>query len=93
MGCMRTGNKRLPLSGCLAPNPGRRARLLADLYGLTPAEAAVALAAAEGHTAERIATDRATTVNTIRTQLRRALEKSGAANLRELTRIVTLMER
>jgi hypothetical protein len=56
MGCMRNGNKRLPLSGCLAPNPGRRARLPSNLYGLTQAEA-------------------------------------PAANLRDLTRIITLPER
>ncbi len=85
--------RALILVRSLAPNPDRSARLLADLYGLTQAEAAVALAAAEGHTAERIATDRATTINTIRTQLRRALEKTAAANLRELTRIITLLER
>jgi DNA-binding CsgD family transcriptional regulator len=62
--------------------------LLLDLYALTPAEAAVVLGAASGATAEAIAALRGVSANTVRRQIRAALEKTGAANLRDLTRLL-----
>ena len=74
---------------CCCANPEARRgpppALLCDLYGLSPAEAAVALAAASGMTADGIAAVRGASVNTVRRQIRMALEKTGAGSLRDLT--------
>jgi len=67
------------------------AELLSDLYGLSRAEADVALAAASGQTAEQIAAGRRVGVSTVRTQIRMVLEKAGAASLRDLGRMLTML--
>jgi DNA-binding CsgD family transcriptional regulator/PAS domain-containing protein len=67
------------------------AALLADVYGLGHAEAAVALAAAAGRTAECIATERGVSAATVRTQLRAVLDKAGAASLRDVARMLSVL--
>lgn len=64
----------------------RRAKtsLLSVLYGLTPAEADVAAAACMGMDARSIASERGTSLSTVRAQLRQILEKTGAESLRAL---------
>jgi DNA-binding CsgD family transcriptional regulator len=64
---------------------------LGTLFGLTEAEAAVAIAAVNGTAAEAIASARGTSPLTVRKQIRSILEKSGTANLRELTRIFAIV--
>lgn len=57
--------------------------------GLTRAEADVALLLLKGRPVEAIATTRGTSGLTIRSQVRAILGKAGAANLRELTGLLT----
>lgn len=80
-----------PFSGAvmvmLRPLARRRShdpRLLAGMLGITQAEAEVAAALSGGRSAEAVAAERGVSVATVRTQVRRLLDKLGVANLREL---------
>jgi DNA-binding CsgD family transcriptional regulator/PAS domain-containing protein len=66
------------------------AGLLSDLFGLTSAEAEVAVALAGGVTAEDAARIRHVSLDTIRSQIRAILRKTGAAGLRDFERIIAL---
>jgi DNA-binding CsgD family transcriptional regulator len=68
----------------VCPDP----QILRELFGLTLAEAEVAQALMGGATKEAVATLRHSQVSTVRTQVRSILEKTGAANLRDLERIL-----
>jgi DNA-binding NarL/FixJ family response regulator len=68
-----------------------RRGLLSDLYGLTNAEAAVAVSLAGGRTAEDVARARQVSLDTVRTQVRTVLRKANAANLRDFERILALV--
>jgi DNA-binding CsgD family transcriptional regulator len=57
------------------PRQARDFRALAPVFGLTAAEAEVAAGLAAGKTAEEIAADRSTSLNTARTQIRAVLGK------------------
>jgi DNA-binding CsgD family transcriptional regulator len=61
---------------------------LQQLFGLTMAEAGVALALAAGRSAEEIAGARGVGLPTVRTQIRQILEKTGAGHLRDLVRLL-----
>jgi DNA-binding CsgD family transcriptional regulator len=64
--------------------------LLIDLFGLTRSEAEVAVALAGGVTAEDVARIRRVSLDTVRTQIRTILRKTGAAGLRDFERIIAL---
>jgi DNA-binding CsgD family transcriptional regulator/PAS domain-containing protein len=66
------------------------ARLLVDLFGLTRAEAQVAVALAGGVTAEDVARTRGVSLETVRSQIRTILQKTGASGLRDFERIIAL---
>lgn len=68
-------------------NPG----LLTDLFALSSAESAVALALLGGQTAEAVARERQVSLETVRTQIRVVLRKTGASNLRDFERIGALL--
>ena len=75
-----------------ASRQGRaKARLLQVTHGLTAAEAEVAEAAAGGETAASIALQRGTSEATVRAQLRLALEKTDAKNLRKLAAMIAAL--
>ncbi|MCR0981537.1 helix-turn-helix transcriptional regulator [Roseomonas populi] len=76
-----------PLGGARGPV----ASVLCDLFGLSPAEAQVALALAGGVSTEAAAAARGVGPATVRSQVRVILEKTGAANLRELERLLGLL--
>ena len=61
---------------------------LADLFGLTPAEAAVTRALAGGTTTETAALALGLSPATVRNHVRAVLEKTGAAGLRDLERLL-----
>jgi DNA-binding CsgD family transcriptional regulator len=61
---------------------------LREIFGLTAAEAEVACALLGGATKETVAARRNLQVSTINTQVRAILEKTGAANLRDLERLL-----
>jgi len=65
-------------------------RLLIDLFGLTRAEAEVAVALAGGVTAEDVASTRRVSLDTVRSQIRTVLRKTGASGLRDFERIIAL---
>jgi DNA-binding CsgD family transcriptional regulator len=71
-----------PMRGAADP------RCLRDLFGLTPAEADVALALVGGATKASVAHGRRSQVSTVNTQVRSILAKTGAANLRDLERML-----
>ena len=64
---------------------------LAELYGLTQAEAAVSASLAGGVTAEDVARTRQVSLDTVRAQVRSVLRKTNAANLRDFERILALL--
>lgn len=70
-----------------APRPS----LLGDLFGLSIAEGAVALALLGGQTAESVARERDVSLETVRSQIRTVLRKTDAANLRDFERIGALL--
>ncbi|MBP0446454.1 hypothetical protein J8J14_16890 [Roseomonas sp. SSH11] len=65
--------------------------ILADLFGLSAAEASVAIALAGGATAEAVAAQRRVGLATVRAQIRTILEKTGASGLRDLERILATL--
>lgn len=70
----------------LSPSVGS----LVDLFGLTLAEAQVAIALAGGSTAEAVAQARGVSAETVRSQIRTLLRKTGTSGLREFERIMAL---
>lgn len=62
--------------------------VLAQLFGLSPAEASVTVALVRGLTVEAIAAERVIALPTLRTQLRSIFRKTGTANQRDLMRLV-----
>lgn len=60
-----------------------------DAYGLTRAEARVALVASQGLGAPEIAAQLGLSVNTVKTHMRRIYSKTGTGRLAELTRLIT----
>ncbi|KXU86994.1 hypothetical protein CI15_16685 [Paraburkholderia monticola] len=64
--------------------------LLIDLFGLTRAEAEVAVALAGGVTAEDVARTRRVSLDTVRSQIRTVLRKTGASGLRDFERLIAL---
>lgn len=79
----------VPLQGDAADRALARA---VRLFGLTAAEAEVAAALAGGKAPQEIADQRHVRISTVRTLLKRAIEKTDAANIRGLTRILTLLQ-
>lgn len=64
---------------------------LAARFDLTTAESQVLHALLDGQNPEAIATARGVSVNTVRTQIRKLLEKTGAASLTDLVRQTLLI--
>ncbi|GAB7524173.1 helix-turn-helix transcriptional regulator [Paraburkholderia sp. 2C] len=64
--------------------------LLIDLFGLTRSEAEVAVVLAGGVTAEEVARARHVALDTVRSQIRAILRKTGASGLRDFERIIAL---
>lgn len=62
---------------------------LSQLYGLTPAEATVALAIAAGKTLEEISAMNGVTKNTVRVQTQSVLEKTGTRRQAELVGLLS----
>jgi DNA-binding CsgD family transcriptional regulator len=62
-----------------------RPDLLEVLFGLSPAEAAVAAPLVAGHSAEEVAAERGVSIGTVRSQIRAVLDKTGAGSLRQLS--------
>ena len=88
-GMGRTENRALILLREAAPAPvAPRADLLRGLFGLTRAEAEVARALAGGATKRAVADARGLRETTVRSQVRAVLDKTGAANLRDLERLL-----
>ena len=75
--------------------PGRARRIdpvvVAEAFGLTPAEARVAVRLADGLNAEQIAAERSASLLTVRTQIRSILAKTGVRRQPELVRMLVEM--
>jgi DNA-binding CsgD family transcriptional regulator/PAS domain-containing protein len=91
------GEGGLPLALVLmADPPGQPADLVgqtAQLFGLSPSEAEVAVALAGGLSPEEIARERAVQVNTIRGQIKSAMFKTGTRRQGELIRLLLTLPR
>ncbi len=88
-GMGRTADRALVLLRELAAAPAAPpVDLLRGLFGLTRAEAEVARALAGGATKRAVADARGLREATVRTQVRAVLDKTGAANLRDLERLL-----
>ncbi len=66
------------------------AEAVARELGLTPTEAAIALALADGETVEEIARSRHVAIDTVRTQLKAAMARTGTHRQAQLVRLVML---
>ncbi|MGG5818947.1 helix-turn-helix transcriptional regulator [Falsiroseomonas sp. HW251] len=84
----RVPGRALVLLRELAAPAAPRAALLRELFGLTTAEAEVARSLAGGATKAEVAAARGLQETTVRTQVRAVLAKTGAANLRDLERML-----
>jgi DNA-binding CsgD family transcriptional regulator len=77
-------------------DPEREARppldLVRHLYGLTKAEAAVALGVGRGEGLQRVADDLSISISTARIHLQRAFEKTGTHRQAELVRLLIELE-
>ena len=62
---------------------------LSALYGLSDAESAVAAAISNGRDLRQIAVDRGSSVETVRTLLRRVFDKTGARRQIDLVRLIS----
>lgn len=71
----------------LPPSPESVVRLR-DFFGLTSAEAMIALALSSGHTPEAIAIDRGSSVGTVRLQIKSALAKTQLSRQTALAALV-----
>lgn len=67
---------------------GRLPERLRRLYGLTEAETEIAISLASGRSIEELATERGTSLHTVRFQLRAALAKTGARRQSDLSSLV-----
>lgn len=63
--------------------------ILRALYGLTPAEAAMAIGVYNGHSLSDLARDRSTSIHTVRTQLKRVMNKCQVRSQLELCHLLT----
>ncbi len=63
------------------------------LFGFTLAEARVTTGICQGRTPEEVSRDIGVSINTVRSQLRHVLEKTGSCRQTELLRIVTTLPR
>lgn len=66
--------------------------MLRQVYGLTPAEEALATALAAGRRANEIAEDRGVRMTTVRTQIRAVLDKTGCDRQSDLVRLITRLD-
>ena len=72
-------------------NPGVDPMIVAETFGLTPAEARVAVAIADGQTVEKIALRHRVSVKTVRTQLGAVFSKTNTARQADLVRLLVAM--
>lgn len=92
-GAGRVPGRALILFRDLAPARGMEPGRLRVLFGLTPAEAEIAVALAGGATKATVAAARGLQVSTVNSQVRAILAKSGAVNLRDLERLLASLPR
>ncbi len=72
----------------LEQGPKVLGRRLVDLFGLSPAEACLAVALAEGKRLEEVAEERRVRMPTVRTQMRAVLDKTGTTRQADLVRLI-----
>jgi len=84
-----------PVALIVVAEPDTKAPLTAErlqtLFGLTAAEARVAEGIAEGKTLDEIASEGQVSINTTRTQLKQALDKTGSRRQAELVKTVNIL--
>lgn len=86
------GRALILLRRLTVPREPARVELLRSLFGLTLAEGEVACALIGGATKEAVAGRRGSKFSTVHTQVRSILAKTGAANLRDLERMLNCLQ-
>ncbi|MBL0423057.1 helix-turn-helix transcriptional regulator [Ramlibacter sp. AW1] len=76
-----------------ANNESVPAQTLAQLFGFSPAESAVALMLIDGLSAKEIAFSRAVSINTVRAQIREILHKTGVTRQTDLVKMLLAIPR
>lgn len=69
-------------------SPGSMSALLRSVYGMTPAESRLTEALVNGSTPQECAATFGVTINTVRTQIKRAAAKAGVSRQSDLVRVV-----
>lgn len=69
-------------------SPSFTAEMLIALFGVSPAQAEIALAIYNGHTPEQIAAERGVAISTVRTHLAAIFVRTGAETQRDLVRLL-----
>jgi DNA-binding CsgD family transcriptional regulator/PAS domain-containing protein len=72
-------------------DPSFSTELLATLFGLSPAQAEIALAIFSGKAPEEIAAERGVAISTLRTHLAEIFRRTGAENQRDLVRLLGML--
>jgi DNA-binding CsgD family transcriptional regulator len=88
--CADAGALVLQLLPCGQHCRPPEARLLRDLYQLTPREINLALALLQGHSAQQAAAQLGVSVNTVKTHLKNIFEKTGCKNQ---SQVIALLHR
>jgi DNA-binding CsgD family transcriptional regulator len=72
-------------------SPSFTAEILIHLFGVSPAQAEIALAIYNGKTPEQIAAERGVAISTVRTHLTEIFVRTGAENQRDLVRLLGML--
>lgn len=86
----RTGHVLVSLRPTFA-SPAFTEAVVAALFGLSPAQAAIAIAIYDGRSPEEIAAARGIRISTLRTHLAEIFFRTGTANQRELIRLLGMV--
>jgi DNA-binding NarL/FixJ family response regulator len=73
--------------------PERLSAFLAEVFGLTPAEVALARAIADGGTLTAVAAATRRSISTVRSQLHAVLQKTNTESQADLARLLGLLRR
>lgn len=82
------GSRALVAVNNAADDPGFERKVMSALFGLTSAEAELAISLLTSKSVEQIASERKVKMPTLRTQLRNIFAKTGTENQRDLVRLL-----
>lgn len=89
----RQRHSELALIALRAPSAAsvHTAETLSALFGLSPTQAAIALAIFNGRSADQIAAERGTKITTLRSHLQKIFQRTGTETQRDLVRLLAML--